>query len=651
MLHSATGHQGAKIRPGRQVSPWRRVVAVLSVLAALGAAWCGVVGIGMDRPLPAETITHHQGKAWHAPLGVPWPLYAPGDDADGTVSEATLLENGEEIGTAHVPHGVIAAYGEGMYSHYRDGLWFSTPDGTDPTKNGRTYAVRQSVRLAPWATAFLLCLLVVVFEFAAPFRWSLGRFARGFAERTGRAIRRFRAPILAHGGPDWRGARKPARGFLLSLASLATLALALPRVQHFPMLVVLGGFSASLVYAMYHGQGLSRALAWRKAPSRNGYDNAALVFVSVFFALLLAEAGLYLLAGQSPEPETTIPSESPARTDLRRRGFLSREAEAVLESRRDLIVLPDEWKQKDVAVAGAAHAFLWHGVLHVADANHFRRTTPFPEKRDDTFRILAVGDSLTYGMGVKDCWVWPSLLEKVLSRQYQVEVLNLGSPGNTCADVRRVVERFVPRLSPDLVVYGVCLNDFLPSGTGQNRFKNAAVKVLVDVLDYASHRSRVFLLVSERVKGVLMRFELAPDYVAAALMDLSNMKEGFADEVLRINRSVTGAGLPPVVSMVLEQYPQWGGRGYRLALLARSLMEEAGMDVIPVEDFFRQYHGKGMQVSHWEGHPNEEAHAIFAMMIHDAVAGRPELEPYRIRPGSDQDQEPGPGVRGRAGRP
>jgi lysophospholipase L1-like esterase len=89
-------------------------------------------------------------------------------------------------------------------------------------------------------------------------------------------------------------------------------------------------------------------------------------------------------------------------------------------------------------------------------------------KPPGVFRILAVGDSVTYGLGLPRDAAWPAVLERILNERARpgaprFEVLNLGVPGYH-------VEQVVGRLAalglahqPDLVVYGYVLND--PQGT------------------------------------------------------------------------------------------------------------------------------------------------------------------------------------------
>ena len=71
------------------------------------------------------------------------------------------------------------------------------------------------------------------------------------------------------------------------------------------------------------------------------------------------------------------------------------------------IVMPNEWKRRVANIPGASYAYYWHNILHVHDKNSMRRTTPFPPKEKNNFRIMVVGDSLTYGYGVREEETYP----------------------------------------------------------------------------------------------------------------------------------------------------------------------------------------------------------------------------------------------------
>jgi lysophospholipase L1-like esterase len=90
------------------------------------------------------------------------------------------------------------------------------------------------------------------------------------------------------------------------------------------------------------------------------------------------------------------------------------------------------------------------------------RDRDFPVAKGPAYRILAIGDSYTYGWGVADDEPWPKVLERDLRRlEPRVEVANLGAPGASPTQYAETAERAVPLLRPDLVI--LCIvqgNDF-----------------------------------------------------------------------------------------------------------------------------------------------------------------------------------------------
>lgn len=56
-------------------------------------------------------------------------------------SRLVLLEDGVALGPAHTVHEQINSVGNGRYSHWYRGLYFSTTDNSDPNTNGREYAI------------------------------------------------------------------------------------------------------------------------------------------------------------------------------------------------------------------------------------------------------------------------------------------------------------------------------------------------------------------------------------------------------------------------------------------------------------------------------------------------------------------------------
>jgi lysophospholipase L1-like esterase len=239
---------------------------------------------------------------------------------------------------------------------------------------------------------------------------------------------------------------------------------------------------------------------------------------------------------------------------------------------------------------------------------------------------MVVGDSLTYGEGIDAAWAYPAQLERALAPDFRVEVLNLGVRGYASEDILNTVRRFLPALSPDLVVYGVCLNDFLESGGQQQDPPSLLPRKLTKFL---TRRSRVARLVAERWGTLMLGLGLQPDFYADLLADFDARDRRFGADVAAMNAFVIENGLPPMVAMVLDQGPRRDGPGRQLALAAERQLQAAGIETVASDAFYRRYDGRSFAVSRWEGHPNEEAHAIWASELAAAIRQRPELAPFR----------------------
>ncbi len=103
------------------------------------------------------------------------------------------------------------------------------------------------------------------------------------------------------------------------------------------------------------------------------------------------------------------------------------------------------------------------------------RDREYPPEKHGRSRIVALGDSITFGNNLEPEETWPEQLERSFEDQgRQVDVLDLGVPGyDTCQEVA-LLEHVGLRFHPDLVVLGFCVNDLgIVSVTKAHAFSSA----------------------------------------------------------------------------------------------------------------------------------------------------------------------------------
>ena len=375
---------------------------------------------------------------------------------------------------------------------------------------------------------------------------------------------------------------------------------------------------------------------------RNAIGNALLVLASMAFVFIGMEIYLRvdaLFPAAAPGPFAGvkgIPADvlataaaSVPPVPLALGGTVPQEIVAAADARFQFITMPKEWQRRDVTVPGAKFAWYWQGALHVQDENNFRRSTPFPPKDPDVFRVMVVGDSLTYGLGIAESSTFTALLGKWLSKDYRIEFLNLGVEGYQSEDVLRVIKTFLPQLRPNLVIYAVCLNDFLPSGVGQYDGDQYAFPLPNRAKRFLISHTMTGAFLSDKYDAALRGLHLRQDFFDDILADFGNYQKRFARDVAEMNRTVTAAGLPPMVALVVDQFPVYGGRPYRITKVAEDALRKAGDDVIPTDDYYRRYNNQRLYVSNWEGHPNEVANYIWAKMIYQQLIERKDLAAFK----------------------
>ncbi len=184
-------------------------------------------------------VTSTGGYGYQLHLGkAHWLLWATASDRERrpTNSSLRMLENGKDFGIAHSNHVDISGIGLGRYSHWRENLYFSTPDNSDPRSNGRRYEVDGVFHAPHWLARALAILAFLSFTIAF------------YAKRSGQ--------------PDVTSARKTDLWCILALVGLAGL-------QTF---LLLGACASPVIVPSTDGGNISAWVAGRLEPERFSSD-------------------------------------------------------------------------------------------------------------------------------------------------------------------------------------------------------------------------------------------------------------------------------------------------------------------------------------------------------------------------------------------
>ena len=103
----------------------------------------------------------------------------------------------------------------------------------------------------------------------------------------------------------------------------------------------------------------------------------------------------------------------------------------------------------------------WTTIDFTLSTNGLGLRSPEPSRTKPKYRVLAIGDSCTFGLGVDDGKTWPAQLELLLDESLGggAEVINAGVPGYTAFQGRRLLEQYGLVLEPDLIIATYGFND------------------------------------------------------------------------------------------------------------------------------------------------------------------------------------------------
>jgi hypothetical protein len=245
------------------------------------------------------------------------------------------------------------------------------------------------------------------------------------------------------------------------------------------------------------------------------------------------------------------------------------------------------------------------------------------EKAAGGRRILCLGDSVTFGEGVREEDTWPAQLARRLGPG--TEVINAGIQGYDFNHEALYLLLHGRRLAPDVVVIAFFMNDAMQFGATVDHHQGTTEAAHASsALAKASATWRLF----ERRRRVAERTERY----------LSDLRESFRGDIWRDVKSrmpkVRELGERDgfrVVAVVfpllhrLDDYPLAAAHADVTATFTA-----AGIPVVDLLEPFRAYADEELWVHPVDPHPNEIGHRIAA----ERLAARPEMEAMSSTPSS-----------------
>lgn len=245
------------------------------------------------------------------------------------------------------------------------------------------------------------------------------------------------------------------------------------------------------------------------------------------------------------------------------------------------------------------------------------------EKAADVYRVVCLGDSITFGEGVRYPDTYPARLETILGEAMpgqRVEVLNAGVQAyGTKDEVAFYLRRCAP-FRPDVVVLGFFLNDAVDFAETIRR-NEAMTREKAPSLP--GRLSRIWDLLERRRRAR----RLQQEYFADIRRSFSSPRWAECREVLKGMAMVSKEDdfrfvvvIFPVLWELNERYPFRDLHGEVM-----EACRQAGCESIDLLDIYQGRRAEDLWVHPTDQHPNEIAHDLAARRIARVLAAPPAL--------------------------
>lgn len=262
----------------------------------------------------------------------------------------------------------------------------------------------------------------------------------------------------------------------------------------------------------------------------------------------------------------------------------------------------------------------------------FRSRYEQVRRRPGTLRVLALGDSFTWGfeIGQADS-AWPALLERTLGSyaSQPVEVINMAFRGYTTANEAELLRRVGWQFDPDLVLIQFLVNDALPSGPDFVSAGEPTHSIIPRTLrkEGAVGSSALLSIADRLVNAALNRglpFERYFDLYSESNPGWRQLREALQE----MGDSAATRKVP--IAIILFPYlapGEWTPKTYVFKDIYHQVAKAAADAGVETIDLIPEFAAAGRDWRSWwvmpfDSHPNVDAHFLTAHAVAEYLAKR-----------------------------
>ncbi|HEY4475828.1 MAG TPA: GDSL-type esterase/lipase family protein [Candidatus Paceibacterota bacterium] len=298
------------------------------------------------------------------------------------------------------------------------------------------------------------------------------------------------------------------------------------------------------------------------------------------------------------------------------------------DGRKDAIYLADSvtfWKFKPGGNITIAHPRTldsgaeWFDSFYKINSRGFRGDEFAPKKPEDSFRIIAIGDSITFGLLVEEQVAYYRLLKSLLEKEFpglNIEVLSAGVPGYTTYQGLELLKKELLGYEPDIIIaYFGANNEF---ATNLYTDREYARLTAVAPLEKLSRQLKTAALLKEVIK-LTTGLEFFPREAGNPRSKTVRVPaKDFGDDLNRITSLVKSAGAKPVLvvpphsSKNLSRQPL----AEEYAKMVRSI--GSGAALVDADKIFKES-GADQFFAADDVHLNEAGHKLLAEALFQVI--------------------------------